>query len=706
MIVKKVIFKKHKSNFKTLSEYILDVKNDGAKVLFEYMLDQNNGMEKVEAYNFSNCSFKNQEDNIAEILNTQALNTTSKQDKTMHLVVSFQEDEHPSLEIMRSIEAELMKALGIEKHQRLSVVHSNTNNLHMHIAVNKVDPDTLKVKNPYNDVKILQETAIKLERKFGLKIDNHISSNDKGQNKYNKHTMSCDFETWVKTKLNAEVSMLLAANKTTFQDLRRCLAKYDLEFRERRKGFVISSKSEKLFCKASSVHRELSKQALEKRFGKNLNLKPTFEIEEKQPAKSKFNKFEGMPTHPLYEKYKEADEQRRKKLKLELDFIELRRNELNKLVKSSNFDKKTIIYSKTQRALLKNKVGKLYKEYKKRSFRDFLLDEALSGNQEAVRMLRTTKPKFDLSENTLSSKTDKAQIFEDADFISKEGYIVYKGNGKSKIIDKGQFIKISMLEDDRELLLKSLLVSMERFGKNLNITGNDKFKKDVLDIVNEYSLNVVFKDQSMQSINIANQNQKTEQQARLKIKEAVDLKIKILKQDKKVKDIDRQRGIKNLEKFRKKLSKTRANIFAGDFKRLGVSADIADQMNTIPVKIQVDGFLVNNKNFDGLLAMNTEIEKRLEQSNNIKELERFRKFLYVFNKDGKVEDIAKGFYENRNVDVDQYIKEYGMEESKLDKQANAIDLGNSKNYDIVNKIVAEIQKGYTKELKDQIKINI
>ena len=706
MIVKKVIFKKHKSNFKALSEYILDVKNDGAKVLFEYMLDQNNGMEKVEAYNFSNCSFENQEDNIAEILNTQALNTTSKQDKTMHLVVSFQEDEHPSFEVMKSIEIELMKALGMEKHQRLSVVHSNTNNLHMHIAVNKVDPDTMKVKNPYNDVKILQETAIKLERKFGLKIDNHISSNDKGQNKYNKHTMSCDFETWVKTKLNAEVSMLLAANKTTFQDLRRCLAKYDLEFRERRRGFVISSKSEKLFCKASSVHRELSKQALEKRFGKNLNLKPTFEIEEKQPTKSKFNKFEGMPTHPLYEKYKEADEQRRKKLKLGLDFIELRRNELNKLVKSSNFDKKTIIYSKTQRALLKNKVGKLYKEYKKRSFRDFLLDEALSGNQEAVRMLRTTKPKFDLSENTLSSKTDKAQIFEDADFISKEGYIVYKGNGKSKIIDKGQFIKISMLEDDRELLLKSLLVSMERFGKNLNITGNDKFKKDVLDIVNEYSLNVVFKDQSMQSINIANQNQKTEQQARLKIKEAVDLKIKILKQDKKVKDIDRQRGIKNLEKFRKKLSKTRANIFAGDFKRLGVSADIADQMNTIPVKIQVDGFLVNNKNFNGLLAMNTEIEKRLEQSNNIKELERFRKFLYVFNKDGKVEDIAKGFYENRNVDVDQYIKEYGMEESKLDKQANAIDLGNSKNYDIVNKIVAEIQKGYTKELKDQIKINI
>lgn len=705
MIVKKVIFKKHKSNFKALSEYILDVKNDGAKVLFEYMLDQNNGMEKVEAYNFSNCSFENQEDNIAEILNTQALNTTSKQDKTMHLVVSFQEDEHPSFEVMKSIEIELMKALGMEKHQRLSVVHSNTNNLHMHIAVNKVDPDTMKVKNPYNDVKILQETAIKLERKFGLKIDNHISSNDRGQNKYNKHTMSCDFETWVKTKLNAEVSMLLAANKTTFQDLRRCLAKYDLEFRERRKGFVISSKSEKLFCKASSVHRELSKQALEKRFG-NLNLKPTFEIEEKQPAKSKFNKFEGMPTHPLYEKYKEADEQRRKKLKLGLDFIELRRNELNKLVKSSNFDKKTIIYSKTQRALLKNKVGKLYKEYKKRSFRDFLLDEALSGNQEAIRMLRITKPKFDLSENTLSSKTDKAQIFEDADFISKEGYIVYKGNSKSKIIDKGQFIKISMLEDDREFLLKSLLVSMERFGKNLNITGNDKFKKDVLDIVNEYSLNVVFKDQSMQSINIANQNQKTEQQARLKIKEAVDLKIKILKQDKKVKDIDRQRGIKNLEKFRKKLSKTRANIFAGDFKRLGVSTDVADQMNTIPVKIQVDGFLVNNKNFNGLLAMNTEIEKRLEQSNNIKELERFKKFLYVFNKDGKVEDIAKGFYENRNVDVDQYIKEYGMEESKLDKQANAIDLGNSKNYDIVNKILAEIQKGYTKELKDQIKINI
>ncbi|OCS25390.1 hypothetical protein CFV33872_09975 [Campylobacter fetus subsp. venerealis CCUG 33872] len=159
MIIKKVLFKKNKSNFKNLANYILDENNSNAKILINYILDEKNEMEKVEAYNFSNCSFNTKEDNIAEILNTQKLNTTTKQDKTMHLVVSFREDENPSIELMKKIEDEIVKSLGMQNHQRLSVVHSNTNNLHMHIAINKINPITHKVKNPYNDVKILQENC-------------------------------------------------------------------------------------------------------------------------------------------------------------------------------------------------------------------------------------------------------------------------------------------------------------------------------------------------------------------------------------------------------------------------------------------------------------------------------------------------------------------------------------------------------------------
>ncbi|WP_291950046.1 hypothetical protein [Campylobacter sp.] len=42
------------------------------------MLDKKNQMDKVKAYFFTNCSFDNQDDNIAEIINTQQLNTTNE----------------------------------------------------------------------------------------------------------------------------------------------------------------------------------------------------------------------------------------------------------------------------------------------------------------------------------------------------------------------------------------------------------------------------------------------------------------------------------------------------------------------------------------------------------------------------------------------------------------------------------------------------
>ncbi|MBK3503430.1 TraI/MobA(P) family conjugative relaxase, partial [Campylobacter fetus] len=327
MIIKKIIFKRqNKSSFKNLSNYILDEDNNHAKVLADYVLDTKNDMDKVEAYHFTNCSFDNNKDNIKEIITTQQLNTTTKQDKTMHLVVSFKEDERPNIKTLYAIEDEIAEALGMKDHQRLSSVHSNTNNLHIHIAINKINPNTLKVINPYNDVKILQELAIKLEKKYNLQIDNHISSNNVKEKKYNKHTMTCNFENWVKEKITNTIDIMLRDEKTTFDDLKVFLAKHDLEFRERRKGFVISSKTEKLFCKASSIHRNLSKQSLEKRYGQ-LDLSALKENLQEISVSEKYNKFNGMPPNPLYQNYLNYEKQKLELREKELRMLKLKRNE-------------------------------------------------------------------------------------------------------------------------------------------------------------------------------------------------------------------------------------------------------------------------------------------------------------------------------------------------------------------------------------------
>ncbi|EAI4450170.1 relaxase/mobilization nuclease domain-containing protein [Campylobacter sp. CNRCH_2016_3089] len=693
MIVKKIPSKKqNKSSFKKLSDYILDKDNNHAKVLVDYMLDKNNEMDKVEAYFFTNCSFDNQDDNIAEIINTQQLNTTTKQDKTLHIVVSFQEDEKPSLEVLKDIEEELAKALGMQEHQRLSVVHSNTNNLHVHIAINKINPHTLKVVNPYNDVKILQETAIKLERKHNLKIDNHISQMDRKKEKYNIHTMNCNFETWVKEKLFNQVDSMLKSEKTTFEDIKELLSKYDLEFKERRKGFVISSKSEKLFCKASSIHRDLSKQSLEKRF-KILDLKQEDKQninQEENAIKEKYQRVDNQnytSKKTLWQQYLNIENEKKIQLDKELRLLKIQRNEFKTSIPSMKFNKNNFAHVKNQRMIFKNKQKELYQKYKRISYRDFLVKESFLGNEEAIKALRKTKAKINESENTLSSTQDKPKIFENVDYITKEGYAVYK-SGFNKAIDKGQVLKVSYKQDDKEFLLNSLLVAIDRFGNYLNITGDESFKKNVLDIANDFNLNVSFIDKKMQIIHQENINNK-------KILKTKKILIKIIKtQMEIVKESDisqneKDKDIKSLEYSLEKIQNSNPSIFYSELKKIGFNKEDILKMETEKVAMRVDSFLVNSQNKQGLIAMNKEIKKTLKDD---EEKKKFEKFEYLFLNTDKITDVTKGFYANKKIDVDEYIKKFNMQTDKINKEANAIKLFSDKNIEIIEKYADKLQK--------------
>ncbi|EFO8984849.1 relaxase/mobilization nuclease domain-containing protein [Campylobacter coli] len=695
MIIKKIPSKKqNKSSFKNLSNYILDKDNNNAKVLVDYMLDKNNEMDKVEGYHFTNCSFDNDEDNINEIINTQKLNTTTKQDKTLHLVVSFQEDEKPTLEILQTIEEEIAKSLGMSDHQRLSVIHSNTNNLHIHIAINKVNPHTLKVINPYNDVRILQETAMKLEKQYNLKLDNHISQKDKQSNKYNIHTMNCNFETWVKEKLSKQVDLMLKDEKTTFKDIKQLLAKYDLEFRERRKGFVIASKSEKLFCKASSIHRELSKQALEKRF-KELDLKQEKENtekieEEKQEIKERYQRPNKETSKALWEKYLRIENEKKAELDKELRMLKLRRNEFKTSIPSMKFSKETFKHVKNQRMIFKNKQKELYQKYKRVSYRDFLISESLSGNEEATRALRRSKTKINENENTLSSEQEKPKIFENVDYITKEGYAVYK-SGFNKAIDKGEMLKVSLIngKDDKEFLLNSLLMAIDRFGNHLNITGDENFKRNILEVANDYNLNVSFTDPQMQKIQEGNNDKRQEMKARKILKNIIELKIKLTEQDTNIEDSVKEKELKALKFSLKKISDSTLLIFEGELKKIGFSRDEINSMDMQSVDTQIEGFIVNSINKKGLNAMNEEIKKTLRDD---EERQRFEKFEYLFLNTDKVADVTKGFYANRKIDVDGYIEKFSMQESKISKVANAISMLSDKNIEIMEKYVKKLEK--------------
>lgn len=90
-------------------------------------------------------------------------------------------------------------------------------------------------------------------------------------------------------------------------------------------------------------------------------------------------------------------------------------------------------------------------------------------------------------------------------------------------IDEGNSFKISYIkkEENKDFILNSILKSIERFGNTLNITGDEKFKKTILDTVNEHNLNVIFVDKTMENININNKLTKLEKELKDKFNELI-----------------------------------------------------------------------------------------------------------------------------------------------------------------------------------------
>lgn len=143
----------------------------------DYMLDagaaENAQGGRVSAVRVSNCGTDDAAAATIAILATQARNTRSKKDKTYHLVISFPPGERPELEVLNAIEDELCAAIGFADHQRVSAVHIDTKNLHVHVAINKVHPAGFQNVEPYYDKDRLMEACARLEVKYGLERTNH-----------------------------------------------------------------------------------------------------------------------------------------------------------------------------------------------------------------------------------------------------------------------------------------------------------------------------------------------------------------------------------------------------------------------------------------------------------------------------------------------------------------------------------------------------
>jgi Relaxase/Mobilisation nuclease domain len=92
-----------------------------------------------------------------------------------HWMVSWKQDEKPSREQVEQAISILMSELELKDHQVIYAVHQDTNNIHVHLAVNRVHPDTLKVIKSGGgfDIDIAKRAIAKIEDLQGWQREEH-----------------------------------------------------------------------------------------------------------------------------------------------------------------------------------------------------------------------------------------------------------------------------------------------------------------------------------------------------------------------------------------------------------------------------------------------------------------------------------------------------------------------------------------------------
>jgi len=141
--------------------------------LADYITDEQEKTERLGLVQATNCEAGTVKAAISEVLATQHMNTRAKGDKTYHLLVSFRAGEKPDADTLKAIEERICAGLGYGEHQRISAVHHDTDNLHIHIAINKIHPTRHTMHEPYYPHRALAELCTALERDYGLERDNH-----------------------------------------------------------------------------------------------------------------------------------------------------------------------------------------------------------------------------------------------------------------------------------------------------------------------------------------------------------------------------------------------------------------------------------------------------------------------------------------------------------------------------------------------------
>ena len=526
MIAKRIPAPKKTSSIRRLVSYIANpAKQKGIQPA-----EQQEGIGQLAAYmdkpeaviRITNCGFDTMAAAVWEIQATQKKNTQSKNNKTYHLLISLREGEQPSKEVLEAIEDRIVERIGLGEHQRISALHTDTNNWHLHVAINKVHPGTFHNVEPYYDKFKMLEACRELEKEFGLLPDNGVQANkptpiNPAQDK-EAHTGIKSLVSWVREKAVTEIKEVLAGDNPSWPELHKVLNRYGLTIRPRGAGLVIQDITSGLTVKASSVNRTFSKKKIENILGEYEKAKVIHTAKERyqeEPVQAPSSERDR-----LWQQYKVERDKTRSTRGEQLKVIaDQRREYLQKVFADIRNRKKMIrektwlswrrkkeVYASLQVERLKALETAAMVYQQRRDLIDtrwpgltwtaFLQREAERGNETAIKLLRQGKgTSIHDQANFISRSKTQSLIYQGMKYrVDKRGRITYQLRD-GWVLDAGQRIQPGSM--DHNVLVATLQIAAGKYGRKLQVTGSPEFVEAVKKAAHDRRLNLTINGQDI-----------------------------------------------------------------------------------------------------------------------------------------------------------------------------------------------------------------
>lgn len=530
--------------------------------LAKYITNSQEKQERVGEVRLTNFQSETLDWAVTEALHVQQMNQRAEGDKTYHLLISFAPGEQPSAEILRDVESRICAAIGFGEHQRISAVHHDTDNLHIHIAINKIHPERHTLHEPFRAYKTMGDMASILEREHGLQITNHTSKKRGSENRADDMEQHAGIESllgWIKRECADRLTQA-----QSWDELHEVMRANGLELQAHGNGFVITD-GRGVGVKASSVSRGLSKPSLEKRLGafevdakrkvslkrgpgaRNRKTPPVIPVGGRPPSvrQGRLNslsqlgqmegelgkRYEGRPIHTaggaatteLYARFKAeqgiqvharatewgASRKRKDKAVEAAKRTGRLKRAAIKMLSGPGVNKK-LLYAMVSKALHADiqKANTQYLaerqsiqgSYSKRTWADWLQAKAKEGDQAALKALRSRKAAKPQAGDSVAGS---GPVKRSSPMPLKVDSVTKDGTvihrfGNSAIRDDGEALQVA--RGSGRLGLEAVLrMAVHRYGENIAVNGSDEFKERIARVAATSNLNINFKDAALEA---------------------------------------------------------------------------------------------------------------------------------------------------------------------------------------------------------------